>query len=195
MHGLVCCAIQGFLQETYGARLWRDVRSGAGLAFESFEPMLRYKSEMAERLLASACARLDKPVAALLEDVGTWIVTHSSDGAVRRLLRFGGADFREFLLSLDELPGRIQMTIPDIDVPQFHLNELDGARVELVLSWNEVNLSAFILGAIRAISDDYGALVLMEARDVGALETIIQIELLDNSFAQARDFTIGGVPG
>lgn len=193
MHGLVNRAFEGFLGETYGPDVWDKVRSDAGLDFERFETMLKYHPTVTERVMLAACYRLDKPLETLLEDVGTWIVTNPKSSSVRRLLRFGGTDFRDFLFSLDELPGRIKMAIPDLAVPQISLREKSAGVVELILAWPHINLSGVFLGAIRAISDDYGALVLMEAHDTAKLTTVIDVELLDNSFAEGSDFQLGGV--
>ena len=87
------------------------------LDFERFETMLRYEPVITERVILSACYQLDKPMQAFLEDVGTWLVTNADSVSIRRLLRFGGADFREFLDTLDELPGRIQMALPGAERP------------------------------------------------------------------------------
>lgn len=192
MHGLVNRALEGFLTETYGPGVWEKVRSDASLGFKHFESMLRYEPVLTERVVLAACYRLDKPTAAFLEDVGTWIVTNRNSASIRRLLRFGGSDFREFLHSLDELPGRIQLAVPELSVPQVSLRSKSPATIELILTWTEMNLSGIFLGAIRAMADDYGALVLMEASDSSELTTVIDVELLDNSFAEGRAFQLGG---
>ena len=133
MHGLVNRAFQGFLEETYGKPVWDRVRSDAGLDFERFEIMLSYDPLVTERVMLAACYRLDKPQSAFLEDVGTWIITNAESASIRRLLRFGGADFHDFLMSLDELPGRVQMALPGRDVPQISLHGDDAAKVELIV--------------------------------------------------------------
>ena len=193
MHGLVNRALQVFLEETYGRQVWDRVRSDAGLEFARFEAMLHYDPILTERVMLAACYRLDKPKSAFLEDVGTWIIANPKNASIRRLLRFGGTDFREFLLSLDELPGRIQMALPHRIVPQISLRGDGAPRMELIITWQHLNLSGVFLGAVRAIADDYGALVLMDAHDADPLTTVIDVELLDNRFAEGSDFQLGSV--
>ena len=195
MHGLVNRAFQVFLEDTYGRQVWDRVRSDAGLDFARFETMLHYDPVLTERVMLAACYRLDKPKSAFLEDVGTWIIANPKNASIRRLLRFGGTDFREFLLSLDELPGRIQMALPNRNVPQISLRGDGAPRIELIVTWHDVNLSGVFLGAIRAMADDYGALVLMEAQEADPLTTIIDVDLLDNRFAEGSDFHLGSVAG
>lgn len=194
MHGLVNRAFQGFLEDTYGQKVWDRVRSDAGLDFERFEAMLRYDAVLTERVMLAASYHLDKPLQTFLEDVGTWIITNQHGMNIRRLLRFGGRDFQEFLLSLDELPGRVKMAMPDLNVPAISLSNVGVTRVELIVTWPQINLSGVLLGAVRAIADDYGALVLMHSSDSDPLTTVIDVELLDNSFALGREFQLGGAP-
>lgn len=190
MHGLVNRALQDFLVETYGRELWDTTRRDAGLEFEDFEPMLQYDAILTQRLLHAVSFRLDRPSAAFLEDVGTWLVAGPNQGRIRRLLRFGGEDFQEFLHSLDDLPGRLKMTLPRFDVPKLILSFDDLGRATLQLTWTEVNLSPVVVGAVRAIADDFGALVLMDTQETERLASIIEVELLDNSFAEGREFDL-----
>ncbi|MEM1273371.1 MAG: heme NO-binding domain-containing protein [Pseudomonadota bacterium] len=193
MHGLVNRAFQGFLVDTYGTGVWGSIRRDAGLEFEDFEAMMRYNPALTERVIFAASRRLDKPPAAFMEDVGTWVATNPKQPGIRRLLRFGGTDFREFLFSIDELPGRAKMAIPYLEVPDLTLNHNSAHnRIELNLIWPKVNLSAVVLGTLRAIADDYGALVLMEAQETGPLSSLIEVELLDNCFAEGNSFSLGG---
>ena len=42
------------------------------------------------------------------------------------------------------------------------------------------------------MADDYGALVLIDAQESSQLTTVVDVELLDNSFAEGSDFQLGG---
>lgn len=191
MHGLVNKALQDFLLETYGREIWDAIRRDAGLEFDRFEPMMQYDSILTQRVLHAVSFRLARTSESFLEDVGTWLVTRSDHDAIRRLLRFGGQDFFDFLCSLDELPGRLKLAIPHFDVPLFHL-AFDGAsKATVLLTWPEVNLTPIVVGALRAMADDYGALVLLEAQDSERLGSVIEVELLDNAFADGRGFDLG----
>lgn len=190
MLGLVNRALQGFLQDTYGRDVWDKVRQDAGLDFTRFETMLHYEPVLTERVMLAACYRLDKPLAAFLEDVGTWIISHPDHGSIRRLLRFGGSDFEEFVFSLDELPGRVAMALPDLDMPSVSLRKTNASQAEVILTWRHLNLSAVFLGGIRAMADDYGALVLMSAEDSDPLTTVIEMDLVDSNFASGRSFEL-----
>ncbi|MEL6414004.1 MAG: heme NO-binding domain-containing protein [Pseudomonadota bacterium] len=191
MNGLINRALQGFLMETYGTSVWEAVRRDAQLGFDDFEAMLRYETGITAQVAKAAAKRLDKSPAALLEDVGTFLIAHQKHERLRRLLRFGGNDFREFLFSLEDLPGRARMALPGLDVPEFILAQKSATRFELTVVWRDSQLAPVILGAVRAMADEYGALVLLELVEGDGPDAVMALDLLDNEFAEARSFELG----
>lgn len=191
MHGLVNTALQGFIVDTYGQSAWEQVRDLAGLDFASFEFMFTYPPDLTTRVIEATARQFDVAPASILEDVGTWIVTNPRLPAVRRLLRFGGSDFRGFLVSLDEVPGRMHMAVPRLEVPDLIVTQKHSNTYAIELAWPKVDLSPLVLGAIRAIADDYGALVLLTAEKIGPLQSVLEVELLDNNYAMGRTFRLG----
>ncbi len=109
MHGLVNRSIQCFLRDTYGAELWAKVASEAGISPAGFEALLSYDDGLTDVVIDAAARRLGKPREALLEDVGIYLAGLEP---LRRLLRFGGVDYVDFLQSLDELPERVRLAVP-----------------------------------------------------------------------------------
>lgn len=197
MHGLVNRSIQGFIQDTYGSDIWAGICRDAGLGFDSFEAMLIYDDSLTEAVLSAACERLDRGRDGLLEDLGTWLVSHPGTDALRRLLRFGGDTFEEFLHSLDDLHDRARLALPEMDFPQLELREFAQGSYCLTYRWRHPGFGAMVLGVIRAMADDYGALVLLE-RDSrrgseGDLDRIT-VSLLDARFAEGRAFELGAAP-
>ena len=131
MHGLVNRSIQVFLRDTYGAELWQAVARDAALGFDSFEAMQCYDDRLTPRIIDAAARRLDRPREQVLEDLGTYLISHPNLGRLRRLLRFGGVTFVDFLHSLDEIRERAHLALPDLDVPQMRLRAIgaDGDRL------------------------------------------------------------------
>ena len=62
MHGLINRTIQGFVSDTRGETLWREVAERAELGFVEFEAMLSYDAEVTERVLRVVCAQLNLPL-------------------------------------------------------------------------------------------------------------------------------------
>lgn len=191
MHGLVNRTIQRFVTDTYGETPWEQIARAAELGFDDFEAMLTYDDAMTPRVLDNAEAALDKPRAELLEDIGTYLVSHPNVEAVRRLLRFGGEDLVEFLHSLDDLPDRARLAVPDLDLPSFELREHAAGHYTLAVCAPVAGFGHVTIGMLRSLADDYGALVLLEHRGAkGACETI-EIRLIEAGYAEGRSFDLG----
>lgn len=190
MHGLILRAIQVFLRDIWGAAFWQTVATDLRLPAQGFEAMLTYDRALGAAVLDRAAARLNRSRDSLLEDMGTYLVSHPRRDGVRRLLRFGGPGFPDFVHSLTHLPGRVRLAVPDLHLPALQVSELgpDCFRVTVGVGDDlTAPLASLLVGLIRAMADDYGALVLIEAEADAAA---IRIDLLDGYHAQARDFTL-----
>lgn len=190
MHGLINRAIQCFLRDSFGAEAWQRIAAAAEVATEGFEPMLRCDDAVTERLLDAAAARLDRARESLLEDLGTYLVSHPNRESLRRLLRFGGVNFVEFLHSIDDLPGRARLAVPDLDLPQIVVEERAEGRFTLSLRAPHPGFAHVLAGILRAMADDYGALVFLEHAGARDGAEIIEVDLFDQSFAAGRRFDL-----
>ena len=76
MHGLVNRAIQRFVSDGYGQAKWDATAQLAGLETSEIEPMLTYEDGLTPRLLMAASEVLGRQYEELLEDIGTYIVSH-----------------------------------------------------------------------------------------------------------------------
>ncbi|MDV7144237.1 heme NO-binding domain-containing protein [Tropicimonas sp. TH_r6] len=190
MHGLVNRSIQCFLRDTYGESLWLEIASRIGISENGFESMLIYDDSLTMELLDASTRRLDKPVDMLLEDVGTYLVSHPNTESIRRLLRFGGETFFEFLHSLDDLPDRARLAMPDLSLPNLELIDIGEGQYELQVSGAQAEYAFVLVGILRAMADDFGALVFLDQAlsDFGHMS--IRISLLDSAFSEGRSFSL-----
>lgn len=188
MLGLINSAIEGFLKETYGIETWRGVVALSGVEHESFEPMMQYPSEETEALITAAAANLRRPREALLDDLGHWLVAARSGGRLRRLLRFGGDDFVEFLHSLVDLPARVQLALPDFGLPALDVVESEPMQFRLRFEEPFKGGTAVLCGILRSMADDYGALVLIDAEPEA--EAVILVQVLREGHGTKHDFEL-----
>ena len=191
MHGLLNRSIQCFLRDTYGAPLWLAVARDAGVGPDGFEAMLQYDDALTYAVLDTAARHLDRSRETILEDLGTWLVTVQ---ALRRLLRFGGVTFTDFLHSLEDLPGRGRLAVPDLDLPVLELSDLK-ADVYSLRCKGYPGIGYVFMGVLRAMADDYGALVMLDLVEDGDGSDVITVHLLEHSFAPARRFDLAAQVG
>jgi hypothetical protein len=190
MLGVVNKAIQSFLVDTYGGATWGRVAREAQLGFDSFETLQGYDPALTEAVLSAAARILDRPREGLMEDMGTYLVSHPNRERLRRLLRFGGVGFIDFLHSLEDLPDRARLALPELDLPALTLADAGGDRFALACRFAVPGAGHVAMGMLRAMADDYGALVLLDHVGSGPEGEVIAIHLLDRQFAEGRRFDL-----
>ena len=191
MHGLINRSLQCFLRDTYGAAAWDAVARAAGLGFASFESMLTYDDALTDRVIDAAATVLRRAREALLEDLGTYIVSQDNPASIRRLLRFSGVNFADFLNALEELPERGRLVLPDLDLPDLLLVDHGGGQFSLRCLAPLQGTGHIFVGLLRAMADDYGALVLLEHLGPEFGSEVVSIKIAHQSFNAARPFNLG----
>lgn len=191
MHGLINRSIECFVRDMYGAEVWSDIAALGDFGSESFEAMLSYDDDVTDTLLRFACERLARPSDGFLEDLGTYLVTNSNSGAVRRLLRFGGESFTEFLHSLDDLQGRAKLAVPDLQIPSIDVREHGPRQFTLYCAVPHSGFAHVLVGVLRTMADDYGTLVFLEYLGANCGIHNISVQVHDVSFAMGNVFELG----
>ncbi|WP_372803460.1 heme NO-binding domain-containing protein [Paracoccus seriniphilus] len=184
MQQLVVRAVEEFLRQTYGDDLWLRVAGNPGdddrLALMGGAFTSRGVS--VRDLVTSAAAELGKTAQELLEDGGAWLASRE---AIRRLLRFSGHDFRDFILSLEELPGRAHFVVPDLGVPEINVSVCEQGVFWLTLPEDSLGWPSILGGIIRAMADDYGALGVVNVEG-----NVVTVGIPDDDFSAGREFSL-----
>jgi len=107
------------------------------------------------------------------------------------LLRFGGVSFVEFLHSLDDLPARARMAVDDLRLPELELFEHAQNTFELTCRHDRKGFGHVVMGMLRTMADDYGALVFLEHQGMYQGAEVIDITLIESAFAEGRSFELG----
>lgn len=191
MHGLINRAIQCFVTDSYGADKWVEATRRADLDFVEFEAMLVYANDITPRVLDAVSAVLKRPRNDVMEDMGTYLVSHPNVEALRRLLRFGGVTFVEFLHSLDDLPDRARLAVSDLNLPRIELREHSQTNFSLICDSPIAGYGNVMMGVLRTMADDYGTLALLEHVGGGRGIETISITLVETEFAEGRVFDLG----
>lgn len=191
MHGLINRSVQNFVCDSFGPEIWAQIVQRADIGCSEFEAMLSYDDDITPRLVSSMAAITRRTPPELLEDLGTYLVSTPKLEGVRRLLRFGGVNFEEFLHSLDDLPDRAKLAVSDLDLPPMELIEHENGRFELLCQSPVPGFGYVMAGVLRVIADDYGALVLLDHDFTDPGTERVFITLIDTDFAEGRHFDLG----
>lgn len=187
MHGLIHRSIEAFLRDSHGDSFWHRICQAAGHDTAGVMPTYLYPDELTHGLISCAAAELGITNVELVEDIGAWLALFEP---VRRLLRFGGAGFADFLLSLEEMPDRVEMVAPGIGVPHLSVVARSVGLFEIRAKSTTPLWLAMLSGLLRAMADDYGALVLIEVEQGVHHMPVLKVNLLAAEFARAREFSL-----
>ena len=191
MDALLLRSLQGYVRDTFGLSVWQAVCRRAMLRIETFEPMLRYDPGTADRVAISAAEVLGRPVEAIWEDMGTHLVMNPRQEGARRLLRFGGASFADFLLSLEEMPGRARLALPDLRLPEIRVVERGPDLFEIVCPSPIRGFPRVLVGILTSMADDYGTLCVIETDG----DATITVRILDSTHSEGRPFDLATPEG
>ena len=194
MHGLINRAVQAFVITTYGDKRWMEIMDESGLGFTEFEAMLVYPEDQSTRMLRAVETKLERPLDEILEDVGTFLVSNPQVEALRRLLRFGGVNYVDFLHSLDDLPDRARLAVSDLHLPGLELIEQAPGQFQLLCQPGVLGYAQVMTGVLRAMADDYGALVILAHAGTRPGQERIEITVVQTDFATGRSFELGAAP-
>lgn len=195
MHGLINRALQRFAEDSHGFALWSEVAEAARPGLAGFEAMLTYDDAVTGRVLAALAERTGTPSEMLLEDLGTYLVCHPNTEALRRLLRFGGESFTEFLYSLDDLADRVRLAVPDLVLPPLELTEHTPGNFALASGPGLPGFGHVVVGLLRAMADDYGVLALVELVTDGPQGARVLVSVAEAAFAEGRRFDLALLGG
>lgn len=191
MHGLINRSFQNYMCDSYGTDAWLKVAARAEISPPDFEAMLIYDDTVAPAVLDAMGAILRRPRSEVMEDVGAYLVSHPNTEAVRRLLRFGGMNFEDFLHSLDDLPDRARMAVSDLKIPAIELHGHEPGQYSLICEAPLAGFGHLMMGVLRVMADDYGALALLELEHCDTGREIVRIRLVEADYADGRAFELG----
>lgn len=193
MHGLIFRTLEAFISDTFGPENWTRVVVLSDLPVTGFEAMLQYDGDYFPQLLSAAAHVLDRPESVILEDIGTYLITHQNHASVRRLMRFGGETFSELLHSLDDLPGRTRLAVSGLDLPQVEVRQPAAGSFTIFCRGKPAGFGHVLVGLLRAMADDYGTLALLDHRGQRDGAEVIEVTVVETAFADDRGFLLAEV--
>ncbi len=197
MHGLVCKSLEEFVRSRHGDDTWLRIVQASALHVSRFEILSSYDDLLMRDVFLAAFRELGLTNTALLEDIGHWICTHPPLEAARRLIRFSGTNFVDLVYSLDEMHERARIALPGLEMPRVQLTQTSSEDFDIRSIWHLEGSGAVLTGLLRAMSDDYGVLVLIDPGERSFDGTLWQekltMRIFDPTHQAPREFTLGDV--
>ncbi len=182
MLALINRSFELFVRDCYGKALWERLARQAKVDPRGFF-LLQHSSEAVTKVMISEASRiLRKSADELLEDLGGWLTRREP---IRRLLRFGGRDYPEFIESFSEFPGRAVMVIDSLEAPKLRVTAYSMSLYEVEVDSDSDIWVVLLAGVLRGMADDYGALVVI------AIEGhVLRIDIALSEYGVMRPFPL-----
>ena len=182
MHNLANRGLETFLRSNYGGEAWADIALHAGIKVDEFATWRSSTDIITGTVVVSAAKHLKKPPGELLEDIGEWLTQQEQ---IRRLLRFSGSSFEEFVYSLQDISGRINLVVPDLKFSDLHVQEPYPRHFRIMSGRDQRHAMRVLMGALRGMADDFGTLAVVTRHG-----NRIEVDIAVIQHAQEKEFDL-----
>jgi hypothetical protein len=179
MLGVVNKAIEAFVCQRYGDKLWADLLIDLSLPGYEFEAMLTYEDGITYDLIDRLAKRQSKLHQDVLEDIGGYLVAEDSQ-----------ATFEGFLLSFDDLNDRVALALDILEMPMIRVLPISAEKIHVRVAPKWHGFSHVLVGLLRALADDYGALVFMDRLADTDQTECIEVILIDHHHIAGTSFEL-----
>lgn len=187
MNGLINRSFELFVREGHGDRVWERLARQAKVDPRGFLLLQHFPDSMTHALFAEAAKIFRKPADELAEDLGGWLTRREP---IRRLLRFSGRDFPEFIESVSEFPDRASMLIKSLKIPRIQVMAHSRSLYHVEIDSDTGILTMLMAGVLRGMADDYGALAVIQIE--GA---VLRVDIALSEYCVTRPFALVPEPG
>ena len=151
MLGLTVTALQHFTLDTYGHEAWRHAVKAVLGDFQKFEALLVYDDDVVFALIKELAESNNRIRKDLEENIGNYLVSSKNMKSLRRLLRFGGATFEDFVMSLNDLNERVDLALSELNLPTVQSRQQDDGSYLLRVEDQWSGFENVIVGILRAL--------------------------------------------
>ncbi|AZQ65268.1 heme NO-binding protein [Flammeovirga pectinis] len=159
MYGIVNKAIEGLVTENFGAENWRKIREKSGVEIEVFSGNELYDDKITFDLAIAAADVLELPLEDVLIAFGKYWVLTTAKKHYGSLMDTGGNTLREFFVNLPNFHSRVMLLYPNIQPPEFDVEEVGEKELKLKYFSKREGLTFFVHGLILGLGEAFDMVV------------------------------------
>lgn len=168
MYGLVNKAIMGFAIKNGGEKAWSEILKISKCEDDEFISMQAYPDELTMDLVSAAAQHFDVPEDDILHGFGRhWILFTASEGYAGTLDMFGD-DIEDFLMNLDDMHTRLQLTMPELRMPSFRCAHDEDKNLLVDYRSERTGLEAMVQGLLEGIGERFKRSIIVSRVDAPA---------------------------
>jgi len=154
MYGLVNKAIKGFAIESGGEAAW-DAISEKTKITEDFLAMHAYDDSVTYALVEAASEHFSIPADDVLFGFGRHWILFTAEEGYAELLDMYGQNMEEFIMNLDDMHSRIQLSMPQLKMPNFSCERTENGELIVDYRSERPGLSAMVHGLLAGLGERF----------------------------------------
>lgn len=154
MYGMINRGIRDLVVSTAGEESWDQIKLDAEVDVPGFVNSELYDDEITFRLVESASKYFDEPAENILRSFGRHWILFTSQEEWDTVFQLGGSTLIEFLTGLDAMHSRVQVALPNANMPQFSVAEMEN-HLQLTYRSTRVGLAAMVLGLLDGLAERF----------------------------------------
>ncbi len=183
MYGLVNKAIRDLIVSEFGEPKWIEIADAAG-ADHRFISMQGYDDQLTYDLVEHASELLQVEPANLLRQFGSYWIRYTASEGYGHIFSIFGETLEEFLGNLgNDLHGRVALTMPDLQPPEFETQVLGDQRYEVTYRSHRLGLQPMVHGLLEGLGVRFERSVNVthtESRECnGIVEEVFEVKITD----------------
>lgn len=159
MYGLVNRAVEQLVVSHKGEAGWLRVCERAKISSDGFVAMCPYHDDVTFSLVGAASEELGLTMAQVLEAFGEYWILYTAEEGYGELLNAGGDNLRDFLLSLNDMHGRVETIFPQMRLPVFRVVDIAPGDYWLHYESERVGLAPMVTGLVKGLAKRFGQAV------------------------------------
>lgn len=154
MYGMVNRAIEDLVVSTSGAETWLKVKEATGIELGMFIDSAQYSDAVTLKLVESASQVLELPTEDILHAFGRhWILYTGREGWAS-VFDLAGDNMVDFINGLDGMHARVQVALPDAQMPEFSVIAYDE-HLELTYRSSRAGFAPMVLGLLDGLAEQF----------------------------------------
>lgn len=152
MYGIINKALEELVTETFGERVWENIKTKSNIDIDYFISNQSYNNQITYDIAIAISNETKTPLNETLILFGEWWILKTAKEKYGSLLSFGGKNIKEFLEHLPDFHTRVMLLYPNLTPPEFKIINSKENEITIQYSSTRNELKDFVTGLFQGIS-------------------------------------------
>lgn len=155
MYGIVNKAIEGLVTTNFGEDNWKAILKESGVDHDVFSGNEIYDDQITFDLAIAASKVLELSLEDVLIAFGKYWVLITAKKHYGSLMDTGGNNLKDFFINLPNFHSRVMLLYPNIQPPEFDIEEISETELKLKYFSKRQGLTDFVHGLILGLGEAF----------------------------------------